>query len=182
MPSKHDFHKAIIGRSEPLTFVGLGLNDVPAKADTGAYRSAVHASDISLDEATGILSFRLLADHPLVDGEAVLIRTEDFQRVVVENSFGHAEERFQVKLKVKLGHRSFVSNFTLANRAKKLFPILLGRKLINHRFLVDPSKTSLDRAVLRSKYGLELPDDDIDDSRVPESQTVADVARYREQL
>lgn len=173
MATKHDFHKAIIGRSELLTFVDLGLEQIPAKADTGAYRSSVHAGDIVLDEATGVLSFNLLAGHPVCGKRAIRVETSDFKRVVVENSFGQGEERFQVKLKVKLGPKVFVSNFTLANRAKKVFPILLGRKLINHRFLVDPSETSLNRALLKQKYGIDFPEDEEEGRTLPESQLVS---------
>lgn len=175
MASKHDFHKVVIGRSDLLAFVDFSLSNIPAKTDTGAYRSAVHAENIVLDPHSGTLSFDLLAGHPLADCATPTVTTSEFQRVVVENSFGQAEERFQVKLKVKLGPKVFVSNFTLANRSRKLFPILLGRKLINHRFLVDPSHTGLDRAALRKRYGIEFPDDDAGGPQVPESQLIDQV-------
>lgn len=158
MATKHDFHKVIIGRSELLTFVGTEAIGVPAKADTGAYRSAVHATDIVVKD--GVLSFNLLGGHPVCGTMAHRVTAEDFKTVWVANSFGHREERFEVKLKVKLGPKIFHAQFTLADRSKKIYPILLGRKLLNYRFLVDSSGTSIDRVTLKNQYGIEFPKDE----------------------
>ena len=63
--ARTDFHKTIIGRAEALHFVDLAIADVPAKVDTGAYRSAVHADKIRLSDDGKTLHFRLLGGHPL---------------------------------------------------------------------------------------------------------------------
>lgn len=158
MASKHDFHKVIIGRSELLSFIGTEAVSVPAKTDTGAYRSAVHAANIAVTD--GILSFDLLGGHPVCGSMAHRVTAEAYKTVWVANSFGHREERFEVKLKIKLGPKVFHAQFTLADRSKKIYPILLGRKLLNHRFLVDSSETSLDRITLKKKYNIDFPNDE----------------------
>jgi len=61
---------------------------------------------------------------------------------------------------VKVGPKVFHARFTLADRSKKIYPILLGRKLLNDRFLVDSSKTSMDRITLKQRYGIEFPVDE----------------------
>ncbi len=159
MATKHDYHKAIIGRSETITFVGTEAVNVPAKADTGAYRSAVHATDIKVRD-DGVLEFMLLGNHPVCGAMAHMVTTSEYSKVGVANSFGHREERFEVKLKVKLGSKVFFARFTLADRSKKIYPILLGRKLLNHRFLVDSSLARLDRTVLKKEYGIDFPKDE----------------------
>lgn len=159
MASKHDFHKVIIGRSEVLDFVGTDALKVPAKTDTGAYRSAVHARDVVVDE-TGALSFEMLGGHPVCGAMAHRVTAEEYKKVWVANSFGHREERYEVKLKVKLGPKVFHARFTLADRSKKIYPVLLGRKLLNHRFLVDSAETSLDRVALKKMYGIDFPNDE----------------------
>lgn len=158
MASKHDFHKVIIGRSELLSFLEADAERVPAKTDTGAYRSAVHASAIRVED--GILHFRLLGGHPVCGAMAKDMAVESFKEVTIANSFGHSEQRYEVKLKVKLGPKVFHARFTLADRSKKIYPILLGRKLLNHRFLVDSAETSLDRVTLKQQYGIEFPSDE----------------------
>jgi hypothetical protein len=159
--ARADFHKVIIGRSESMTFVEFeGLESVPAKTDTGAYRSAVHASNIHLDKESGVLSFDLLGGHPVCGAMTHRIETKEFSEIWVENSFGHREDRFEVKMKVKLGPKIFTARFSLADRSKKIYPILLGRKLLNNRFLVDSAASSLNRVELKQQYGIEFPNDE----------------------
>jgi hypothetical protein len=161
MATKHDFHKAVIGRSEELSFVDFDMQKIPAKTDTGAYRSAAHADQIKLAK-NGELSFRLLGNHPVCGSMAVTVKTDKYKIVRIENSFGHGQDRYEVRLRVKLGPKVFVAPFTLADRSAKIYPILLGRKLLNHRFLVDSAESSLDRVELKKKYGISFPKDEED--------------------
>lgn len=152
----------IIGRSEPITFVGYEqLAAIPAKVDTGAYRSAIHAENIHLDDA-GRLHFTLFAGHPTCADCATEIVTNKFSKASISNSFGDTEERYEVTMKVKIGPKIFNGSFSLANRAKKIYPILLGRKLLNGRFLVDTAFTGISRTELKAKYNISLPDDEED--------------------
>lgn len=175
MATKHDFHKMIVGRSEELHFIDIDLKSIPAKIDTGAYRSAIHASDIVLNEESGVLSFKLLSGHPVCGTAEYRIETKDFNKVVVENSFGHGENRYEVKFRVKLGSKVFTAQFTLANRSKKVYPILLGRKLLNHRFLVDTANSSLNRVELKKRYGVTFPKDEDEGRELLDSVTVAEL-------
>lgn len=159
MASKHDFHKVIIGRSEVLSFLDTAAERVPSKVDTGAYRSAVHATNIQLGD-DGVLGFDLLGDHPICGAMAQHLTTTEYKVVRIANSFGHEETRYEVKLKVKLGPKIFYAGFTLADRSKKIYPVLLGRTLLSNRFLVDTSETGLDRAALKRLYGVDFPIDE----------------------
>jgi hypothetical protein len=158
MAVRNDFHKLIVGRSERLNFVDFHIHGVPAKVDTGAYRSAVHASDI--EEKDGVVSFTLFGGHPVCGQMAQRLSTSDFSKVVVANSFGHREERYDVRFRVKLGPKVFKAKFTLADRSKKIYPILLGRTMLNRRFLVDTNESAVDRVQLKKEYGIEFPNDE----------------------
>lgn len=158
MNKRSNFHKVVIGRSEFLYFTTHGKNPVPAKIDTGAYRSAVHADKIK--EENGVLSFRLLGNHPVGKQFAAEISTKNYKQVVVANSFGASEIRYEVKLPVKLGPKLFTAEFTLANRSKKVYPILIGRRLLNGRFVIDTSTSSIDRIKLKKEYNLDFPKDE----------------------
>lgn len=152
----------IIGRSEPINFVDYpGLTDLPAKVDTGAYRSAIHAENIYVDEV-GHLHFVLFGNHPICANCATEIITDQYSTATISNSFGDTEERYEVTLKVKIGPKIFQESFSLADRSKKIFPILLGRKLLNDRFLIDPSFTSISRKKLKAQYNIALPQDEED--------------------
>jgi hypothetical protein len=156
--------QVIIGRSEKLSFPEFVLN-VPAKIDTGAYRSSIHATSIKLTKKGGkqVLKVELLG-HP---ASPVIYEREfdDFETVKVTNSFGHEEERYEIKLKTKLGSKVFTTSFTLADRSNNLFPILVGRKLLKNRYVVDVAKTSVDRVKLKQEFGIKaaIDEEDLED-------------------
>jgi len=55
--------KQLIGRREVIAFPELGLFEITAKVDTGAYTTALHCHDIY--EKDGMLHFKLLdPSHP----------------------------------------------------------------------------------------------------------------------
>ncbi len=166
MATRREFHKIIIGRAETLSFPAARVYDVPAKVDSGAYRNAIHAADIRVEGEELVCT--LLGGHPVCESLGHEFRTPEFKEVKIANSFGHREVRYEIKLRVKLGPKVFMSSFSLANRSKKIYPILLGRKLLNGRFLVDTDRTSINRVELKQKYNIDFPIDE-EDGREPES-------------
>lgn len=158
MSNRRDFHKVIIGRAEVLSFLSAEVFNVPSKTDTGAYRNAIHAANIRVED--GVLRCTLLGDHPVCASLAHDYETTEFKQVFVANSFGQREERYEVKLRVKLSSKIFTTPFTLADRSKKIYPILMGRKLLNGRFLVDTDESSINRVELKQQYGIDFPNDE----------------------
>jgi hypothetical protein len=131
--------KKIVGRVERVSFPSLGINRVPAKIDTGADLSSIWASDIH--EKDGILKFKLFnKKSEFYNGQDVIVEQPHYLLTRIANSFGHREVRYVVKLQVKIGGKVVRSSFTLSNRSNKTYPILIGRKLLNNKFLVDVSK------------------------------------------
>ena len=129
-------HSIIIGRAEKISLPEHGIELVPAKIDTGAWRTSIWASE-SVEE-DGVLKYKLFGEgSDFYTGE--VIETEDFQTVSVENSFGHAEERYVVPMKIKLGTKTVTTQVTLADRSKKWYPVLVGRKLLRNKYMVDVS-------------------------------------------
>jgi hypothetical protein len=143
-----------------LSFVGHDILGVPAKIDTGAYHSAVHATHIKLSTDGKTLSFTLLGGHPVCDAFTADIKTKTFSKTRVTNSFGGEEMRYEVKLRVKLGPKVVTSPFTLTDRSKKVYPILIGRKMLNGRYVVDTAHSSVNRAELKKKYSIVFPVDE----------------------
>ena len=129
--------KAIVGRAERIDFPEGEIVGVPAKIDTGAFRSSVWASNIR--EENGVLHFTFLGpESPYYSGKECSV--DKYEVVEVENSFGHKENRYSVHLRVRLGSKVVLSNFTLADRSKKTYPVLIGRKLLRGRYIVDVSE------------------------------------------
>lgn len=142
---------AIIGRSEQLDFVDLAVS-VSAKVDTGAYRSSIHCTKMKEVKSNGTKLLRVeLLGHPC-SPKVYPMEFSDYELVAVRNSFGDRAIRYKIKLRVKLGSKVFWSSFTLADRSNNLLPVLIGRELLKHRFLVDVSKTGINRRQLRKMY------------------------------
>ncbi len=161
-------YKTIIGRAELLDLPARLLTDIPAKTDTGAYLSSIHATNIrEVKKKNGktVLKFNLLEGHGAYNYSRE-IEMPNFEKTKVENSFGEQQERYKVEFKVRIGGKVFRTPFTLADRSKKVFPILLGRTLLNKRFLVDTDIAHIDRKQLKEKLKDWLAKDDKMDESV----------------
>ena len=124
--------KQIIGRRELVDFPELGLSCISAKIDTGAYTSTLHCRDIKVsDGAKKILSFKVLGSPEKE------IQFTDFSQKKIKNSFGEAEKRYVIKTKIKMAGRVIKSIISLADRGNMKYPVLIGRKLLKNKFIVD---------------------------------------------
>lgn len=126
-----------IGPTEEISLsIGEGYAKVPAKVDTGADYSSVWASDIS--EKDGALSFSLFGvGSKHYTGERIELR--DYGLTVVKNSFGQTEQRYKVRLSVTIAGRRIKAEFRLADRSQNRYPVLIGKKTLLKRFVVDVS-------------------------------------------
>ena len=128
--------KITIGRAEKINFPAAAIQGLPAKIDTGAYRSSIWATGIK--EVNGTLYFTLLGPRSsFYTGKQ--LSTKEYKLIEVENSFGHKQKRYSIFLSVAIAGKKVKSNFTLANRGMKTYPVLIGRKLLRNRFIVDVS-------------------------------------------
>ncbi len=129
-----------LGRSDRVDLPGLSLEDIQAKIDTGAYTSSLHC--LRAEVVDGELEFVLLdEEHPEFTG--MKYRFKNFDQREIKNSFGEAELRFVIKTKVKIYDTVIRAEFSLSNRGNLKFPVLLGRKILRHRFLIDVTKKDL---------------------------------------
>ena len=129
-----------LGRSDRVDLPGLGLENIHAKIDTGAYTCSLHCSRAEVVD--GKLEFVLLdEEHPEFTGMKFTVKK--FTQREIKNSFGEAEMRFVIKTSIKIFDRKIRAEFTLSDREKLRFPVLLGRKILRNRFLIDVTKKDL---------------------------------------
>lgn len=125
-----------IGRAEIIQLLDYDIT-VVAKVDSGADLSSIWASHV-VESTSGKLSFCLFGPgHPAYTGQAIVVPAGKFSKTRIANSFGHREIRYTMKLRVNIKGRIINGTFTLANRSEKLYPILLGRRLLKGKFVVD---------------------------------------------
>ncbi|MEW6144281.1 MAG: RimK/LysX family protein [Thermodesulfobacteriota bacterium] len=138
--------KLLIGRKEKVDFPKLRLYGIDAKVDTGAYTSAIHCDSIRAVRKGGarFVRFRLLdPSHPAYDGRE--IRKPLLGRKKVKSSFGQTEYRYIIKTLVEIFGRTHEIELSLCDRSGMEHPILLGRKFIQDKFVVDVSRFDLSR-------------------------------------
>ncbi|GAB3945871.1 ATP-dependent zinc protease [Spirosoma harenae] len=134
--------KKIIGMIDLIDLPDFGLFDIQAKIDTGAYTSALHCKQVRLVK----VGVRVILRFWLIDktaGKAKPFYSDQFEQRMIRNSFGVSEKRYVIKTHITLFGRTIQTEFTLADRENLKNPVLLGRKLLRNRFIVDVSQKNL---------------------------------------
>lgn len=135
--------KKILGRKDLVSFPGFELENVPVKIDSGAYSSSMHCQSIEVVEFGEREQLRVVfLDSGISGYTGKEVVFDDFKTKTVKSSNGLAQERFFVKGTVRLFGQTYETVFSLTERTGLRNPILLGRRLLNKRFLIDTSKTN----------------------------------------
>lgn len=136
----------IIGRRDFVSLPKLGLENIQAKIDTGAYGCSLHCHAIEVLQKEGqeVLRFRLL-DPKHTEYQDMFYYANEFSDKTVKSSSGIQEHRFTIVTDIKIFKQSFPLEFSLTNRANMKFPILLGRKFLRNRFVVDVALKNLSK-------------------------------------
>lgn len=130
-------NKQLIGAKEFVSILDLQLYDLDAKIDTGADSSALHCDHITIEDDQ--VSFSLLDEvHPAYHGKHFTFPL--FKIKKVRSSNGDLQLRPSIKVTIKVYEKSYEGVITLTNRADMKYPMLIGRKFLMNRFLVDVSQ------------------------------------------
>lgn len=130
--------KNIIGRTSKVSIPYDGIKNIPAKIDTGADASSIWATDINISD-DGSLTFVLFGEgSEYFSGKKH--STKSYSAAVIRSAHGTLQVRYRVELVVDIAGRRVRGRFTLADRSKNTYPILIGCRLLNNKFLVDVSR------------------------------------------
>lgn len=142
--AKKNSNLKVIGRLERVDFPEWDLFDIDAKIDTGAYTSSLHCHHIvpfKKDDCEFVRFNLLDPSHETYNDK--LFELPIHRKKMVKSSNGSIEDRFVVKTKIRLYDQLFDSELSLTDRSEMRYPVLIGRKLIKKRFIVDVSKKYL---------------------------------------
>lgn len=130
----------VIGRNDKADFPELGLRNIKVKVDTGAYTSSIHCYDVNEIEINGVnnIEFKLLdPSHPKYKDKT--FKTINYKVKKIKSSFGNIEQRFIIDTNILIFNQEYPLELSLSERSDMKFPILLGRKFLDKRFIVNTS-------------------------------------------
>ena len=144
----------VIGWREWITLSGLACpTPIKAKIDTGAATSAMHASKLERFEVDGHPWVRFtVRPHQRRAAEAMRVAAPVIDERRVRSSNGKSELRPVIETEISLGERAWNVEFTLTRRNAMGFRILLGRRALRRRAVVDVSSSY--------RLGVPLPRDE----------------------
>ncbi|MEZ5009921.1 MAG: RimK/LysX family protein [Chitinophagales bacterium] len=132
--------KTVIGRSDIVDFPKLNLFGIDIKIDTGAYTSSFHCHNIEVKD--GVLMCQFLdPDHEKYHEK--VFKFKEFREKMVKSSNGMQELRYFIKTEVVIFNETYPIKLSLTERGSMKYPVLIGRKFLTDKFIVDTSKRNL---------------------------------------
>lgn len=144
--------KLVIGRRDVANLPEFGLHNVDVKVDSGAYTSSIHVSHCK--EVAGETGPELEVVF-LDEKHASFVNTKhyfkEFRIKKVKSSTGQEQMRYFIKCTLEILGRKIKTEFSLTERKGMRYPILLGRKLLNKRFIIDTSLVNVSQKTKTDK-------------------------------
>ena len=140
----------VVGWRELVGLPSLGLTDIPAKIDTGARTSSLHAQVLEEIEREDGRYVRFAVDWGGKRHECEAIHV-DVRGVTSSN--GETQQRYVIKTVLKIGEHQFKAEISLADRSDMKFPMLIGRSALRRRFFVDSGHSWLQPPRLKPLKG-----------------------------
>lgn len=134
--------KTIISPQEQVSIKELEIENIWARIDTGAHTSTLHAENIEFRtyENEDFVEFTIC--HPkFCSNKKHKKKIIDWFKI--KSSNGESTKRPVISLTVVLKDNEISADFTLFNRSKMNFPVLLGREFLSEEYLIDPTFSSI---------------------------------------
>jgi hypothetical protein len=136
---------ALIGWRELVDLPELGLHRVPAKIDSGARTSSLHATILEQFDRDGESYLRFAVDFEQQHVRQVCEAVHVDKRSITSSN-GETQTRYIVKTPLTIGDQTFRAEISLADRSEMKFPMLIGRSALRRRFAVDSGHSWLQTA------------------------------------
>jgi len=133
--------KRVVGWKEHAALPDLKVKDVIAKMDTGANLASIDASEIKYSTKGGIkhVNFKVMKRNNTVRKTSAPLA--GFKRI--KSSNGDVERRPYIKTTLLVDGISKKIELTLTDRGPMDYTMLIGRKALGRRWVVNPSVSFL---------------------------------------
>lgn len=138
----------VVGWRELVSLPELGLAGIPAKIDTGARTSSLHAHVLDDFVRDGERFVRFAVDW---GGERHFCEAIHVDVRGITSSNGDKQTRFVIKTPLTIGKVKFRAEISLADRSQMQFPMLIGRSALRRRMVVDSGHSWLQSPAIAHK-------------------------------
>lgn len=136
--------RTVLGWREWVALPEFGIGAIPAKIDTGARSSALHVEDL---RTVGTRPHRRVRFHVADrEGQGRAVEAEVVDERRVASSSGHRSERLFVRTTLVVAGVAVPVELGLSSRHGMRYPMLVGRRVLARRFVVDVSRSWLGQA------------------------------------
>ena len=126
--------KEVFGIVENISLPEVGIFDVPAKIDTGAYSGALHCSRIR--EYISKTDDKKTLKITFPDGHKAELTK--YWRTHIRSSTGHRIKRYLFDTNIVIKGTAYSIRIGLSNRSDMNYEVLIGRRFLSeHNILVD---------------------------------------------
>ncbi len=124
----------------------LGVHEIKAKVDTGADNSSLHAFNLERFTEDGVQMVRYDI-HPRQRKKKPVVHcvSEVVKERKVKNPGGRSELRPVIKTKIVVAGVEFDALINLTTRDEMTFRMLLGRRTVRTKFVIDPGRSYIGR-------------------------------------
>ena len=136
--------RIIIGRQDVADFPKLHLFELPVKIDSGAYTSSLHCHNIVEFEQNGEKKIKcnfLDPEHEKYHEKEFIF--DNFKKRKVKSSNGIVEVRYSITTEITLFNTIYPIELTLTERGSMKFSVLLGRKFLSKKFIINTALKNL---------------------------------------
>ncbi|MGJ8670063.1 MAG: ATP-dependent zinc protease family protein [Oceanococcus sp.] len=140
----HADNRVLAGWVERIALRASG-DELKAKLDTGAKTSSINATNIKRLKRDGKKWVQFTLEYQTAKGGPGKVQLEKPLRrnVQVKEHEGDNDRRAVVDLEFCFAGQWHVAQFSLVDRRKFVYPVLLGRRFLQTSTLIDPSATFL---------------------------------------
>lgn len=129
--------KRIVGWKENVALPDLNIKNVIAKIDTGANLASIDAADIKIITRNNVkyVKFKVMKRNNTIRKTSAPL--EGYKRI--KSSNGDVEKRPYIKTTLLMDGISKRIDLTLTDRGPMEYTMLIGRKALGRRWVVNPS-------------------------------------------
>lgn len=128
----------IVGYIESVSFPDYGIV-LDGKLDTGADSSSLGVSNLERFKRKGKIWYRFTVHGH--DGKTVTIEQQSNRTARIIRAEVEDTHRPIIRLKICIAGQVAETDFTLTDRSEQRTPLLIGRRFLASRILVDSSRT-----------------------------------------